>query len=104
MLAVIPSTRLPRPTIRAVGMSMMCSSAAGAHEDPGQKLAKPRSRCPTGGSGHLWSGVGELLAGLSVDGFAEEVGVAVMPRVLLDHVEHDPAKAGCPSVWPGSDR
>jgi hypothetical protein len=31
-------------------------------------------------------------AGYAVDSFAEEVGVAVVPGVLRDHVHHDPAK------------
>ena len=32
-----------------------------------------------------------LVAGGAVDGLAEEVGVPVVPRVLLDHVHEDPA-------------
>src|SRR5262249_8621758 len=34
-----------------------------------------------------------LLAGLAVHGLAEQVGVAVVPGVLLDHVHQDPAQA-----------
>lgn len=44
-----------------------------------------------------------LLTGLAVDGFAQEVGVAVVPCVLLDQVEQDPAQAGRPSVRKSTD-
>ena len=42
----------------------------------------------------------ELLPGLAVDRLADQVGVAVVPGVLLDHVDEDPAQAGRPAVGP----
>jgi hypothetical protein len=36
--------------------------------------------------------VRSVIAGAAVDAFAEQVGVAVMARVLLDHVGDDPAQ------------
>ena len=33
-----------------------------------------------------------LLAHFTVDGFAQEIGVTVVARVLLDHVHDDPAQ------------
>ena len=33
-----------------------------------------------------------VVAGFAVDALAEQVGVAVVARVLLDHVGHDPAQ------------
>src|SRR5690606_19107783 len=39
-----------------------------------------------------------LFPGAPVDALAQEVGVAVVARVLLDHVEVDPAQAGGPVV------
>ena len=41
-----------------------------------------------------------LLAGEPVHRFAEEVGVAVVPRVLLDHVDDDPSQGWCATVGP----
>jgi hypothetical protein len=35
-----------------------------------------------------------LLSGLAVDLLAEQVGVPVVPRILLNHVAHDPPQAG----------
>jgi hypothetical protein len=47
----------------------------------------------------IWGSSGRrLLAGLAVDRLAQQVGVAVVPRVLLDHVAHDPSQARCPTV------
>ena len=43
---------------------------------------------------------GGLLAGGAVDRFAQQVGVAVVPGVLLDHVDDDPAQARRPAVGP----
>src|SRR4051812_33150159 len=42
-------------------------------------------------SGRSWIRIG-LLAGLAVDRLAQQVGVAVVPGVLLDHVGEDPAQ------------
>ena len=36
---------------------------------------------------------GRLLPGETVDGLADQVGMAVVPGVLLDHVDHDPPQA-----------
>ena len=44
-----------------------------------------------------------LLANEPVDGLAKEVGVSVVPRVLLDHVHQDPAqlrRGAVPGVAP----
>src|SRR6266567_2141307 len=43
-----------------------------------------------------------LLAGEPVHRLPEEVGMAVVPRVLLDQMEQDPSQAGCPTVGPGA--
>src|SRR5262252_9475631 len=43
-----------------------------------------------------------LLPGEPVHRLPEEVGMAVVPRVLLDQVEQDPSQAGCPTVGPGA--
>ena len=43
-----------------------------------------------------------LLAGTPVHRFADEIGVAVVSRVLLDHVEQDPSQAGCRAVGPSA--
>src|SRR5437879_12946126 len=43
-----------------------------------------------------------LLPGLPVHRLPEEVGMAVVPRVLLDHMAQDPSQAGCRSIGPGS--
>src|SRR3990172_3959936 len=45
-----------------------------------------------------------LLAGEPVNRLPDEVGMAVVPRVLLDHVDQDPSQAGCPTVGPGAPR
>ena len=45
-----------------------------------------------------WRSARRLLPGEPVDRFPEEVGMAVVPRVLLDHVEQDPAQAGASAV------
>ena len=42
-----------------------------------------------------------LLAGDSVDRLSDQVGMAVVPRVLLDHVDEDPAQARASAVGPG---
>jgi hypothetical protein len=34
----------------------------------------------------------------------EQVGVAIVSRVLLDHVDHDPPQAGRPTIGPGARR
>ena len=44
------------------------------------------------------------LAGGAVDRLADEVGVAVVAGVLLDHVHEDPAQAGSSAVGPGAPR
>jgi hypothetical protein len=43
-----------------------------------------------------------LFAGLAVNRLAENVGVAVMAGILLDHVAQDPAQARCLAVRPGT--
>src|ERR1017187_9609220 len=43
-----------------------------------------------------------LLPGEPVHRCPEEVGMADVPRVLLDQVEQDPPQAGCPAVGPGA--
>src|SRR5690349_16082369 len=76
-------------------------SRGGRGRGAGEVAGRARSR---GGRGR---GVGEvadpgtadlrgrrrrgLVAGDAVDAFADQVGVAVVPRVLLDHVHVDPA-------------
>ena len=37
--------------------------------------------------------VGALLSRLPIHRFPQEVGVTVVPRVFLDHVDHDPPQA-----------
>src|SRR5579872_1165876 len=44
-----------------------------------------------------------LAADLAVDDLADEVGVAVVPGVLLDHVEVDPAEREGVARRPGPD-
>lgn len=41
-----------------------------------------------------------LFAGEPVDRFTDQVGVAVVPRVLLDHVDEDPTQTRRPTVGP----
>ena len=43
-----------------------------------------------------------LLAGEPVNRLPDEVGVAVVPRVLLDHVDQDPSQAWCLTAGPGA--
>src|SRR5699024_1069370 len=43
-----------------------------------------------------------LLPGLAVERLAQQVGVTVVPRVLLDHVGEDPAQARCLTVGKGA--
>ena len=45
-----------------------------------------------------------LFSGLTVDRFTQQIGVAVVPGVLLDHVNQDPAQAGCTAVRPTATR
>src|SRR3954453_22371036 len=43
-----------------------------------------------------WVGTGGSVAGDAVDAFAQQVGMAVVPRVLLDHVHIDPPDVAGP--------
>jgi hypothetical protein len=45
-----------------------------------------------------------LLSHEPVHRLPNQVGMAVVPRVLLDHVDHDPTQAGCAAVGPGAPR
>src|SRR5712691_7886138 len=79
-----------RPSSLAVGLAATSAARRTAREAPARIDAM------------LQRSVRRLLPGLPVHRLPEEVGMAVVPPVLLDHVDQDPSQAGRLTVRPGA--
>src|ERR1035438_7861014 len=93
-----PAGSLIAPRCSAGLSSLRDDSARSRRALMGTAVARP------GDAGARENGLSarRLLPGEPVHRLPEEVGMAVVPGVLLDQVEQDPSQAGCPAVGQGA--
>src|SRR5262249_7909714 len=94
----VPSDRVGESTASTVTSARHTASPAEAW------LRASASNCPPGDAGLTGPGLPavRLLPGEPAPRLRDEVGMAVVPGVLLDHVDQDPPQAGRPPVGPGA--
>src|SRR5579872_7358958 len=90
--ALAPPAGLEPTTLRLEGGCSVLLSYGGTHD----LSIIAACRHPRSGPDLL------LFADEPVHRLPDEVGMAVVPRVLLDHVAHDPPQTGSAAVGPGA--
>src|SRR5438105_83195 len=102
----IPSPVIRSPVMNSIPSALACScrlSTRTAHPASRSRATTSRPSVPVPPVTRTGAVTARnLLACLPVHRLAEQVGMAIVPRVLLDHVDQDPTQAGCTAVGPGT--